>query len=183
MKNVKALMFVKVMTVLMLFVSPGIEADDLEKLHGKITRKFPEVSHINANQLEQVLSGNNAENIILFDVREEGEFQVSHIRNAIRIDPESSAESFMSRYGELIGNKDVVVYCSVGYRSSELAERILESPEGRQTRNVYNLQHGIFGWHNEHRPLYSNSGPVDSVHPYSRRWESYLDRKDGIAYE
>jgi len=183
MKTTKSSLLVRAVTLLLFISSPIAMADDLGKMHGKITRKFPEVSHISANQLEGILSDSNSNNIIVFDVREEEEYRVSHIENAIRIDPDASAETFLSRYGELIGNKDVVVYCSVGYRSSELAERILESPGGNPTRNLYNLEHGIFGWHNDLRPLFSDTGKVDLVHPYSRRWESYLDRKDGIAYE
>ena len=161
---------------------PAAAADSLERLerlHSQISRKFPAVSHLSADQLTQTLANPGA---VLFDVREEAEYRVSHLRGAIRVDPDIGGAAFWSRYRELIGDKDVVLYCSVGHRSSKLAARLQPAAAGRG-RTVRNLAQGIFGWHNSRLPLFRGGDRSDRIHPYSRRWESYLTRRDRISYE
>ena len=80
---------------------------------------------------------------------------------------------------------DVVCYCSVGYRSSVIAERILElREEGHLLPGVqpYNLRGSIFQWASEGRNLTraelsdGKGGCVETqvktVHPFSRLWGS-----------
>ena len=80
---------------------------------------------------------------------------------------------------------DVVCYCSVGYRSSVIAERILElREEGHLSPGVqpYNLRGSIFQWASEGRNLTraelsdGKGGCVETqvktVHPFSRLWGS-----------
>ena len=43
----------------------------------------------------------------------------------------------------------IVTYCSVGYRSGKMAERL----QAAGYTNVRNLEGSIFKWANEHRPL------------------------------
>ena len=80
---------------------------------------------------------------------------------------------------------DVVCYCSVGYRSSVVAERILQLrenglvPPGIQP---YNLRGSIFQWGSEGRDLIRSEQSIDGnlhsetkvsiVHPYYRLWGS-----------
>ena len=80
---------------------------------------------------------------------------------------------------------DVICYCSVGYRSSVIAERILElREEGHLPPGVepYNLRGSIFQWASEGRnltraELSDERGAcvetqVTTVHPFSRLWGS-----------
>ena len=80
---------------------------------------------------------------------------------------------------------DVVCYCSVGYRSSVIAEHILELREdGHLPPGIqpYNLRGSIFQWASEGRnltraDLSDESGgcvetQVTTVHPFSRLWGS-----------
>jgi hypothetical protein len=65
----------------------------------------------------------------------------------------------------------IVVYCSVGYRSARIAERLRE----QGFTNASNLEGSIFRWANEGRPVYRDSTEVDAVHPYDRTWGTLLD--------
>jgi len=65
-------------------------------------------------------------------------------------------------------NKTVIVYCSVRGRSTHLAARSKAQLLEKGARDVVNLEGGgIFGWHNEKRPLVSATGTIDYIHPYN----------------
>lgn len=89
---------------------------------------------------------------LLLDVRTPAEFAVSHLRGARRVDPDVPDLASL----RLPQNARVVVYCSVGYRSAEIADRLRE----RGVTRVYNLLGGIFEWANEDRPLYHEGARV-----------------------
>ena len=69
----------------------------------------------------------------------------------------------------------VVCYCSVGYRSSLVAQRLYRHyKEHRETcPPLHNLEGGLFQWANEGRPLAISN----TVHPYSSAWGILLDSK------
>ena len=69
--------------------------------------------------------------------------------------------------------RTVVVYCSVGYRSSRLAEKL----RARGIENVFNLEGSLFQWANEGRPLYRGDERVYEAHPYDDEWGQLLDRR------
>lgn len=117
----------------------------------------------------------NGTPVLLLDVREPAEYAVSGIPGAIRVDPSISAEQFLQRFGDWLNGRTVVLYCSVGVRSSRLVERIDGVARQRGADDVVNLRGGIFAWHNYGRRLHQSAMPTDFVHPYSRRWSRYLD--------
>jgi len=65
----------------------------------------------------------------------------------------------------------IVTYCSVGYRSSCLAELL----EGHGFAQVYNLEGSIFERVGEGRPVYRNEVEVETVHPYDKHWVQLLE--------
>ncbi len=65
----------------------------------------------------------------------------------------------------------VVLYCSVGVRSSKAAAKLVRS--GRA--NIFNLKGSIFWWANEGRPLIANDHTVNVVHPYNEHWGVLLN--------
>ena len=69
--------------------------------------------------------------------------------------------------------RTVVVYCSIGYRSSRLAEKL----RARGIENVFNLEGSLFQWANEGRPLYRGEERVYQAHPYDEEWGQLLDRR------
>lgn len=122
--------------------------------------------------------------LLVFDVRERAEFEVSHIPGAVHVDPDIGVEDFMARYGELLEGRTVLMYCSVGVRSSILAARISREAVARGAAGVYNLRGGVFAWHNTGRTL--KHAPSRSatwkVHPYSRSWSRFLDFDNYVSY-
>ncbi len=152
----------------------------LESVHEEIKISFPAVKHITVKELERKLGALN--NLLVFDVREPDEYDVSHLHRAIRIDPEIDNGEFERTYGEQISNKTVVFYCSVGRRSSILANNLSDTLMSRGATGTFNLKHGIFGWHNQQKILYANTRKTDHVHPYNHRWSRLIKRKDKIRY-
>ena len=63
-----------------------------------------------------------------------------------------------------------MTYCSVGYRSGEMAVRL----RAAGYIHVQNLDGSIFQWANEHRPLVHDGERVTRVHPYNSVWGRLL---------
>ena len=155
---------------------------DLVKEQEKIREQYPHVAHLSADQLEGMIN-HSQEKIVLFDVREKPEFKVSHIEGAIRIDPKMSGQEFLSRYGDRIHNRIVVFYCSVGYRSSNMAEILLSQSPIHSPDDVLNLRYGLFGWHNQKRGLVNGNSSTDLIHPYNFWWGRMIERRELRSYK
>ena len=155
---------------------------DLVKEQEKIRQQYPNVTHISADQLEDMLNHSRGQ-IALFDVREKPEFRVSNIEGAIRIDPKMSGQEFLSRYGDSIHNRKVVFYCSVGYRSSNMAEILLNQSPTHSAADILNLRHGLFGWHNQERELVNDNSSTELIHPYSLWWGRMIERRELRSYK
>ncbi len=115
----------------------------------------------------ETLRKNKSEYIIL-DAREKSEYVISHIQNAIHIGYDNfDLKSTMSQINK---NKTIVVYCSVGYRSGEIADKLIA-----QGLDVKNLFGGIFDWKNKGFSVYNPSGQeTDKVHTYNKSWSKWL---------
>ncbi len=133
-----------------------------------IRNEFPDVRHTSTDELYSWLADSKGGSVILVDAREKEEFQVSHIPGARHIPyNENSLNSLMNLNQDSL----IVVYCSVGYRSSILARKL----QGIGFTRVYNLEGSIFKWANEERPLEQNGNMVQKVHPYSPYWGKLLE--------
>ena len=68
----------------------------------KIERSLEEASNIEQLSNEIVLNSLNTEDskTFVFDVRTEEEFSVSHLPNAVRLDPAMAPNDFLRHYGE-----------------------------------------------------------------------------------
>ena len=154
--------------------------------------RFSDVRHVDPDTFEKELAGGSGGGAssaapasttqpVILDIRRADEFAVSHLPDAIRIDPKASAETILKTVGDLTG-RTVVVYCSVGVRSSQLAQRVQRTLEAKGATRVVNLVGGIFRWHNEGRGLVRGSLKTDLVHPYDAFWGRLVDRHDKIAY-
>jgi rhodanese-related sulfurtransferase len=108
------------------------------------------------------------DNVILLDTRSPEEFQVSHIPNARFLD----YDKFNSKSVIPIDkNATIVVYCSVGYRSERVGEKLREMGY----KNVTNLYGGIFDWVNNGETVVNKSEvATDSVHTYNKDWSRWL---------
>ena len=151
----------------------------LGKIHDRIMDDYPALTHVSSDEL---MALTDTQDIIILDVREETEYTVSHIDGAVRVDPNISNDEFISRYGDDVRGKTVVLYCSVGRRSSKLGNRLSADLKASGAVNVSNLEGGIFYWHNQQLPLRRNETTTQKVHPYNRWWSRLIARKGEIAY-
>lgn len=134
-----------------------------------ISLRFPGLDWVETGTLADWLVKEREPALALLDARTEEEFAISHLRGAVRVDPDEDALDPL----DLPRNTPVVVYCSVGYRSGAVAARLAASGFER----VYNLEGGIFQWANEGRVVVRGEAAVKVVHPYSRTWGRYLDEE------
>ena len=134
-----------------------------------VREDFPRVPHMTTSRLAALL-GKERSSIVLLDARSLEEYEVSHLKGAVNTE---SIRAALDVLAEFEPELTVVVYCSVGYRSSELADRLLE--HGRDS--VFNLEGSIFRWANEGRPVYRADERVNEVHSYDDRWGRLLQRR------
>jgi rhodanese-related sulfurtransferase len=147
----------------------------LTDLERKIEQSHAGVAGLTPQQFQTMLRDPDLPPPLVLDVREESEFAVSHVPGAERVDPGIDADVFMSRFGDGLAGRNVIVYCSVGVRSSRLAQRIEAAARRSGAKGVFNLRGGIFAWHNYGLALKAAGARTDLVHPFSRSWAYYLD--------
>ncbi|MBO3115706.1 rhodanese-like domain-containing protein [Winogradskyella sp. DF17] len=110
--------------------------------------------------------------VLILDAREIEEFQVSHLKNAIYVGYDNfNLQATTSSLKDT--TKPIVVYCSIGVRSEDIAEQLKDAGY----TNIYNLYGGIFEWKNKNLPVYNlKNNSTDSIHAYSKRWGKYLNK-------
>lgn len=146
---------------------------DMRNIKEKTKKQFPQLNHIEPEKVQSWLDKN--QEIILLDVREDAEFQVSHLQGAKNVSPNAEAKGVLE--SALAGRPDnvkVVLYCSVGVRSANMAKRLADAG----VKEIYNMNGSIFQWANEGRPIFhgekDKEKKVDKVHPYNRKWGKLL---------
>ncbi len=136
------------------------------------------VPNIEHNDFKRTLSSIDSSQFIIFDTRSPEEFKTSHISNAIQIDPEITLDEFRNVYSKNIQNKHLVFYCSVGYRSSKVLQRLKEFADNAGAKSLQNLKGGIFRWYNENYEVVNEKGITDDIHPYDAFWKFLLNNRD-----
>ena len=135
-----------------------------------IRARFPTVARVSTDTLQSWLDESpQRKNLLLFDVREPEEYAVSHLQGAR---PAPSKDEALKALQGVPSDQRIVLYCSVGYRSSELAQFLMK----KGYTEVYNLEGSIFAWANEGRPVYRGNERVKVVHPYDKIWGSLLKK-------
>lgn len=113
-------------------------------------------------------------NVVLLDTRTRPEYDVSHLPNAHWV----GYDDFdLKRVRSISKQATVVLYCSVGYRSERVGEKLLAAGYG----HVYNLYGSLFEWVNEGNPVVDKQEkPTERVHAYSRLWGIWLKRGNKV---
>ncbi|MEQ1585334.1 MAG: rhodanese-like domain-containing protein [Cyclobacteriaceae bacterium] len=108
--------------------------------------------------------------VLLLDAREWNEYNVSHIENAKYV----GYDQFQLETLKSIDKKQkIVVYCSVGYRSEKISERIKQAG----FTDVSNLYGGIFEWVNQENSVVDITGQeTKNVHAYNKTWGVWLNK-------
>ena len=111
---------------------------------------------------------------ILLDTRQRREYDVSHLPGARWVGYD---EFDLTRVKDLPKQTPIVVYCSVGYRSEKVGEKLLAAGY----TNVHNLYGSLFEWINQGNAVVGSDGkPTHRVHGYSRFWGVWLTRGDTV---
>ncbi|TXD54045.1 MULTISPECIES: rhodanese-like domain-containing protein [unclassified Polaribacter] len=116
-------------------------------------------------------------NAILLDAREEKEFKVSHLQDAISVGyNDFKIEETLRKLPKDKATK-IVVYCSLGIRSETIAYKIMQ--EGYT--NVYNLYGGIFEWKNADFQVIDTLGKsTEKVHAFNKNWGKWLKKGEKV---
>lgn len=147
-----------------------VGALDWPGMKRQIRERFPEVRQLEVEQLDAWLRDSGRPAPVLFDVRREEEFRVSHLTGARRLDPGANPPELPP---DVDTTTPIVLYCSVGYRSSRMAQRLQDLGYSE----VWNLEGSIFEWANAGHPVERDGEPVEEVHPYDAIWGGrFLDR-------
>ena len=110
------------------------------------------------------------ENILFVDAREKNEYKVSHLKDAVWVGYDRLNLKPIQKVDR---NKEIIVYCSVGYRSEKVAEKL--KAEG--FTNVKNLYGGIFEWVNKGNTIYNMDGDsTKKIHAYNKVWGIWLSK-------
>lgn len=113
-------------------------------------------------------------NVVLLDTRERAEYDVSHLPNAIWVGYEDFS---FGRVKDIPKNANIVTYCSVGYRSDKIGDKL----KAAGYANVHNLYGSLFEWVNQGNAVVDNTGkPTNRVHGYSRTWGVWLKRGEKV---
>lgn len=132
----------------------------MERMIEEIREDHPDVATISAAALREALPTGD---FVLVDVRTERERRVSTLPGAI------AAGEFEQRLAEL-ADRTVVVYCTIGARSSSYARKM-----GRRGVNVLNLEGSVLAWTHAGGPLVHGVEPTKRLHVYGRRWNLAAD--------
>ena len=152
----------------MLFPSVILAQDEfslIEKVESLLSGSVPTVS------TTEVQNWTNAH---VLDAREKAEFEVSHLPNAVYVGDKTFK---LSSVEQLSRNDTLIVYCTVGYRS----ERVGEKLKAAGFKNVYNLFGGIFSWKNNGGKVVDSAGkPTEKVHCYNQVWSIFLTEGEKV---
>ena len=124
---------------------------------------FPTVQPISTKALAKRVA--KGERLVLIDARKVEEYAVSHLPNALQVESTEAVEHIVLNKQDLI-----VVYCSIGYRSARLAQKLVAAEY-----SAVNLEGSLFQWANENRPLVCEGHPTNQVHPFSSFWGRLLN--------
>ena len=178
----KKLVFGSITGIALLAVVGGValfQTSDLERIHSGIAASYDTVEHLSADDYSAL----GPDEVLLFDVREDDEFAVSHLRGAILVAPDISEEDFALKFADKLRGKRAIFYCSVGVRSTILADRVAELVERESGKPPINLIGGLFKWHNEDRTLISASGAAtDAIHPFDDYWGRLIEDEQAVSY-
>ncbi|WP_436517596.1 rhodanese-like domain-containing protein [Ekhidna sp. To15] len=108
------------------------------------------------------------DDVVILDTRAIEEFEISHLHGARFVDYDAFE---IDQVKDIPKDQEVIVYCSVGYRSERVGEKLKKAG----FTNVKNLYGGIFSWKNEgYEVVGVNNTPTDSVHTYNKSWGKWL---------
>ena len=155
---------IRFIAISLLLCSSAFGQKDIDSLLQKFKSQTPLISVSRA--LEKI----NDPLIIFLDARETEEYTTSHVRGAIHI---GYAQFTIDKVSTLPKHSELIVYCSIGYRSDVIAQKLKKAG----FTSVSNLRGGIFTWSNEEYPLFNGKHEQTTmIHGYSKQWSEYIKK-------
>ena len=159
----------KIVFLLLLISINSFSQNNLKDLLKKYNTES--VPYISVDSLQAI-----SKDVILLDAREKKEFSVSHLKNAQFV----GYDKFnLKKTIKKLPNKNakIVVYCSLGVRSEDVAEKLKKAGY----TNVLNLYGGIFEWKNDGNKVFtSKNKETEKVHTCTQEWSKWLLKGEKI---
>ena len=115
------------------------------------------------------LSKEEKNGVVLLDARELKEYEISHIPGAEHIGYNKFLKEKLDHVDK---DKKIVVYCSIGYRSEKIGEKIIDLG----FTNVFNLYGSIFEWVNQGQKIENiKDQETDELHTYNKKWSKWVE--------
>lgn len=130
--------------------------ETIRKIYLDIQKKFSTVADISADEALELAE---QQQVVFVDTRKPAEQAVSMLPNAV-------TREMLLKDPTLIQGKTAVVYCTIGYRSGVLAEKL-----ARQGIHLKNLAGGILSWVHAGGKVYDDQGETHGIHVYGKRWD------------
>ena len=127
----------------------------VETMYGNYKKAFPDISDISA---EDALALSVHSMPVFVDVRGPSEQAVSMLPGAI------TEEEFLQNPAAH-GDRTVIGYCTISYRSGKLAQKLQ-----KKDIRMLNLRGGILAWLHAGGKIYREGVPTNQVHVYGKRW-------------
>ena len=119
---------------------------------------------MDVNQLKQ-----SQKDVIILDAREKEEYDISHIKGAQYIGYNKLEKATLKKIDK---DATIVVYCSVGYRSEKIGEKL----QKMGYTDVHNLYGSIFEWINRGNEVVDKNGQVtNKIHTYNKKWSQWVE--------
>jgi rhodanese-related sulfurtransferase len=150
--------------VLAVATACSLPAPEWPRILAEVRAEYPAVPQVTVAEL---LAQESDPAPLLLDARSSEEYAVSQLRGALSTPDEDAA---LAALAGIEPGREIIVYCSVGVRSSALAEKL----HARGFTRAANLEGGIFAWANAGQPTYRGEERVDLVHPFDERWGTLL---------
>lgn len=138
----------------------------LETTHGPLNERLAKMVEADSLALSP-LEADRLTGAVFLDARETDEYLTSHLPGAIFLG--FNRPDYTALAG-LDPTTPLVVYCTVGYRSERIAERLRE----RGFSKVYNLYGSLYAWRLAGFPLVNAKGNTDDIHTFNRKWGRFI---------
>lgn len=138
----------------------------VESMADTLIKQYPNVPVLKPLELIELQKTN--QKLLIVDVRSIDEQKISMLKNAIsKAEFEKGIKKFKSN--------EVVLYCTIGSRSSQYASKLL-----KQGYDAKTLKGGILAWANEGLEFMRKNVPTKRVHIFSEAWNMLPKNYEGV---